>query len=244
MAYIDADFLRGNPYNLPVADYPDAEVNAQILVWQEAIDRATRQWFESRAAVVKLDGTGSDAIHFGVPIIVCNSLTINDEDTVLATDQYEVYNNRTGYPDDRHNPRIKLKRGSTRNIFTSSFGPRQFNKGRRNQTVDGTWGYTEADGSVPALIQRALALAVIEKITNPEIEDSSGSSVAPAVPTGLLIEEETDDHRQRWQPAGGSTKARAPGLLGLFDNPEILRIITLYKSPISIATPADWTIGV
>jgi hypothetical protein len=241
MPYIDADFLRANPYNLPVADYPDAEVEAAILVWQDALDRTTRQWFDERAAVVKLDGTDSDALHFGVPIITCNSLTINDQDEVLDTDFYEVYNNRTGYPDDRRNPRIKLKRGRNGSIFTGVVTSSRFYKGRRNQTIDGTWGYTEADGSTPELIKRGLALLVIEKLTDPAIAPPGGNPVAPVVPTGLLTEEETDDHRKRWDTAGGATRARKPGLLGLTNNPEVLRIIELYKSPIGVAVPADWS---
>jgi hypothetical protein len=243
MAYIAASFLRPAPYNLPASDFPDAFVESQLTVWQEILERACRQWFESRAAVIKLDGTGSDAIHFSVPIILCNSLTVNAGDDVLETEYYEVYNNRTAYPDDRRNPRIKLVQGDNRDIFRSSFGPRQFNKGRRNQTVDGTWGFTEADGSTPEAIKHALALTVIDQITNPAIEPPAGTSVSPVVPTGLIIEEETDDHRAKWEPAGGATKARPGGLAPMF-TPEVQRIITLYKSPIGIATPADWTFGV
>lgn len=241
MPYITAAFLRGAPYNLDATLYPDGDVDPQIIVWESMIDRATRQWFESRAAVVAVDGSNSDTLHFAIPLITVNDLFINDETVALDTDFYEAYTNRTGYPDDRRNPRIKLRRGRQGDIFTrDGRAGRKFLKGRRNQTIDGDWGFTEADGSVPPLIQRALALLVIEKITQPVLPAAT-SGVPPAVPTGLLIEEETDDHRQRWQPAGGATRARAGGLLGLTNNPEVLRILQLYKAPVGIATPADWT---
>lgn len=243
MAYITAAFLRPAPYNLPASEFPDTIVESQLTVWQEILERACRQWFEERAAVIKLDGTGSDALHFSVPIIVCNSLTINKGEDVLDVELYEVYNNRTGYPDDRRNPRIKLARGSGRDIFAGSFGPRQFDKGRRNQTIDGTWGFTEADGSTPEAIKHALALTVIDQLTNQAIEPPGGIGVTPAIPTGHLLEEETDDHRMKWEQAGGATKARAGGLAPLF-TAEVQRIITLYKSPIGMAAPADWTFGV
>jgi hypothetical protein len=242
MPYITAAFLRDPPYNLSVTDYPDPVVEAAILVWQQALERVCRQWFEPRAAVVRLDGTNSDTLHFAVPIITCNSLNINDELTELDTDFYEVYNNRTGWPDDRRNPRIKLRRGRDGDIFTRGSQPCQkFLKGRRNQTIDGVWGFTEDDDSTPLLIQRALALLVIEKLTQPAMPPATPPSVPPLVPTGLIIEEETDDHRIRYQPPGGTSRARNAGLLGLTNNPEVLRIITLYKAPIGMATPADWT---
>lgn len=241
MPYITAAFLRDPPYNLPVDPYTDAMVNEAIPVWESAIERVCRQWFEERDAVVRMDGNGSDTLNFAVPIIECNELRINDEEVALDTEFYEVYNNRTGYPDDRKNPRICLRRGRGGDIFSrGTFGCQKFLKGRRNQYIDGSWGYTEADGSVPPLIQRALALLVIEKLTQPSLP-LAGGTVPPAVPSGLLIEEETDDHRMRWEPAGGSTRARPAGLLGLTTNPEVLRILQLYKAPISLATPADWT---
>jgi hypothetical protein len=241
MPYITAAFLRDPPYNLSVTDYPDPVVEAAILVWQQALERVCRQWFEPRAAVVRLDGTNSDTLHFAVPIITCNSLKINDDSDALGTDFYEVYNNRTGWPDDRRNPRIKLRRGRDGDIFTRGASLSQrFLKGRRNQIIDGVWGFTEDDDTTPALIQRALALLVIEKVTHPAMPSATPPAVPPAVPTGLLIEEETDDHRMRWSQPGGSTQARAAGLLGLTNDPEVLRIISLYKAPIGIATPADW----
>lgn len=241
MPYITPADLRDAPYNLPLADYPDAVVEPQIDLWQQMLERATRQWFEEREAVVRVDGNNSDTLHFAVPIVTVNELFINDEDTALSTEYYEVYNNRTGFPDDRRNPRIKLRRGRGGDIFTRGrTGRPLFVKGRQNQTIDGVWGFTEADGSTPLLIQRALALLVIEKVTSPSLP-APGFVTPPTVPTGLLIEEETDDHRQKYAEPGGSTSARKAGLLGLTNNPEVLRIITLYKAPIAMAAPADWT---
>lgn len=242
MPYIAPAFLRDPPYNLPEDPYTDEMVEAAILVWQQALERATRQWFEERDAVVRVDGSNSDTLNFAVPIISVNEMRINDETVALDTDFYEVYNNRTQWPDDRKNPRICLRRGRDGDIFTrGTYGCAKFLKGRRNQYIDGSWGYTEEDGSTPALIQRALALLVIEKLTTPSLPPAGGGGVPPAVPSGLLIEEETDDHRMKWEPAGGSTRARPAGLLGLTTNPEVLRIITMYKAPIGLATPADWT---
>src|SRR5690606_2892954 len=96
----------------------------QINVWQQMLERATRQWFEERSATVRVDGNGSDTLFFSVPIISVNELYINDGDTVLDTEFYEVYNNRTDYPDDRRNPRIKLRPGRGSSIFTRGVSAR------------------------------------------------------------------------------------------------------------------------
>ena len=223
----------------------DADVQASIDLWQAFLERACRQWFESRAAVLEVDGTDSDTIHFPVPVITVTEVLLNNSADALNADYYKVYNNRTSYPDDRKNPRIKLiGPDSNRDIFNQpmTFGVLRFRKGRQNQRITGTWGYTESDGSTPLLIQRALILLVIEKIA-PIIPGPSGPTVPPVVPTGLLTEERTDDHSRKWQVAGGSVKARPGGLLGITNNPEVLRIIQLYKAPVAMATPAHWSMS-
>jgi hypothetical protein len=231
---------------LTVAMIPDdADVQAAIDLWQAFIERATRQWFEERPATLDVDGTDSDTIHFPVPVISVSAVYLNNSADALDTSYYRVYNNRTAYPDDRKNPRLKLiGPDSHRDIFNQPlmFGSLRFRKGRQNQRIIGTWGYTEEDGSVPLLIQRALIKLVIEKI-GPIIPGPAGPGVPPVVPTGLLVEERTDDHSRKWQAAGGSTKARPGGLLGITNDPEVLRIIQLYKAPTAMATPAHWSGG-
>ena len=241
MSYVTVQQVRDA--GLTVAMIPDdAVVQASIEMWQAFLERACRQWFEERAATLEVDGTDSDTIHFPVPVITITELNLNNSADALSSDYYRVYNNRTSYPDDRNNPRVKLiGPDSSRDIYNQpmAFGALRFRKGRQNQRIVGTWGYTEADGSTPLLIQRALILLVIEKVS-PILAGPGGPAVPPVVPTGLLVEERTDDHSRKWQAAGGSTKARPAGLLGITGNPEVLRIIQLYKAPTAMATPANW----
>ncbi len=147
----------------------DDKITSLIALCSQFLDRATRQWFESRSVTFAVDGSDSDALHFAVPILTVTSLKLNSDPNALDTDLYEVYNGRQ-MPDDRKNPRIKLVGPSThRSIYTSPMvsGRLIFRKGRRNQTIAGTFGYLEADDSTPLLIARAVTKMVVEKITHP-----------------------------------------------------------------------------
>lgn len=225
--------------------FPEGKVLSAIKVWQQVLERATRQWFDERNLVLNLDGTDCDTLHLPVPIITCDYIKINDESTELDTTKYRVYNGRL-LPDDRKNPRIKLVNDQARaDIFTAPVFGRQlkFRKGRQNQEISGTFGYVELDGSTPEAIKRALTKLVVEKLTKP-IYPAAGSSIAPPPPiVGNLLEEWTDGHKRKYGAAGGDKLPRRSGLSGITDDPEILDIIALYKAPIGMAAPAhpSWT---
>jgi len=236
--YISLSDVRAEGLDSTVAD--DAKVMAAIELWQAIIERACRQWFNPRTLILKADGTDSDALHFGVPIIDIEYLKLNNSSDELDTGLYRVYNSRS-YPDDRRNPRIKLIGSERADIYTAPLCSRlRFAKGRQNQEIKGTFGFTEEDGSTPLPIKRALLLLVIEKLTKPPYPGSSTTVTPPAI-IGGIIEEQTDEHRIRYGGAASTTgkiSDRRPGLSGITANQEILDIIKLYRAPIGIATPA------
>jgi hypothetical protein len=222
----------------------DATVTAAIAAWTQAIDRMTDPFFESRAATVDLDGTDSDTLHFGVPVITVTEIKANNSNTALDPSLYRVYNRREAPNDDRRNPRIKLVRDDdNRDIFDSpiTHGRLLFRKGRQNQQVTGTFGFTEQDGSVPFLIQHALALLVVEKLVTPVLPDPANPMPALENARGPILEELTDGHKLKFQARGGTTKAAPRGLRGITENTEIHDIIRLYKAPLRMATPANWS---
>lgn len=239
--YISLEDVR--TAGLPATVITDDVVLAAILTWQEFIDRACRQWFIPKTLTLNFDGTDSDTIHLGVPIISIDYVKLNGDTTELDTDLYKVYNGIT-YPDDRKNPRIKLIRTTKyRDIWTGGQGPLKFRKGRQNQEISGIFGYTEADGSVPAMIKRALTKLVIEKVTRPlYVDPATATTPTPPPPiVGQLIEEWTDGHTLKWAQQGGVLTTRAPGLTGITNDQEILDIIRLFRAPIGIATPNSWS---
>jgi hypothetical protein len=237
--YISIQDIRDQ--GLLEADYDDETVLAAIEMWQAFIDRACRQWFNPRSLILSVDGTDSDTLHFGVPIISISYIKINDSTTELDTSLYKVYNRLNDFS-DRWNPRIKLVNSlEYTDIFTAPITGRSliFRKGRQNQVISGVFGYVEDDNSPPKLIQRALTKLVIEKLTTP-LYSTSGFSTGTIPPIlGNILEEWTDGHKIKYSAPGGTTKPIAQGLRGITNDPEILNILKLYKAPIGCATQAN-----
>lgn len=359
--YITVQQLRDEGITAVIA--ADSKVLDSIRTWQEILDRACRQWFESRTLTLSVDGSDSGVLFFGVPIISIDYLKLNGATAALDTSLYKVYSSRS-YPDDRHNPKIKLIGDQLRDIYTAplNVGRLKFLLGRQNQEIKGAFGYIEdsvaahgaiqfvakanlidgevfvlddgvndavtfhfdvggtyipsggyddenvrvdvsgdttvdnvaaraktainvatalditagvietggllrlendtsgvagnqtitetvvnadfvvygmAGGAVPRAITRALIKLVIEKLTHPMY---GGSSVTPSPSAlGAILMEKTDGHSIKYGPAGGGFTPRKPGLSGITSDPEILDIITLYRAPIGVATPAQWS---
>lgn len=222
----------------------DATIFASILMWQQVLERVTRQWFRPITVELYLDGTDSDTLHLPVPIISLEYLYINEDPTVLEAARYKVYNGRL-LPDDRKNPRIKLvdSYGYERDIYTAPDRTRRsrFHKGRQNQRLKGVFGYVEADGSTPLLIKRAMLKLVIGDLSNPLVPGAGAGLTPPPITMGIVREEVTDGHSIKFDVAGGELKPRAAGLSGLINDPEVQQIVKLYKAPIGMATPPNPT---
>lgn len=240
--YISVSDVRAAGVNMDPPD--DATIQSAICLWQQVLERVTRQWFRPIATSFRLDGTDSDALHLPVPIISIDELRINDSEDALGADRYRVYNG-TLLPDDRKNPRIKLRDnwGYQRDIYTAPdrTSRARFFKGRQNQYVSGVFGYVEPDGSTPAMIKRALLKLVIKALATPLVGGGSSGLIPPPLTSGVVSEEWTDGHKIKWQISGGELKPKAPGLSGLIDDPEVQMIVKLYKSPIGMAAPANPT---
>ena len=150
--YVTVQQLRDEGITATIA--ADAKVLDAIRTWQEILDRACRQWFESRTLTLLVDGSDSDTLFFGVPIISITHLKLNGATTALDTDLYRVYSSRS-YPDDRHNPRIKLIGDELRDIYTAplSYGRLKFLLGRQNQEIKGAFGYIEDNVAAHGAVQ-------------------------------------------------------------------------------------------
>jgi len=240
--YISVDDVRAAGVNTDPPD--DATIFASIQLWQQVLERVTRQWFRPIAIEMHLDGTDSDTLHIAVPIISIEELRLNNDDTPLEAGRYRAYTGRQ-LPDDRKNPRIKLVDSFSydRDIYTASDrqGRSRFHMGRHNQFVKGVFGYVEPDGSTPLLIQRALLKLVVKDLATPIVPGSVPGLIPPPITSGIVQQEVTDGHSIKYQTAGGDLKPRAAGLSGLIDDPEVQMIVKLYKAPIGMATPPNPT---
>lgn len=243
--YITVEQVRAAGLSSTTAD--DATVVAAIELWQEVIDRFCRQWFEPRIGDFYIDGTDSDTIFLSVPIISVAELYLNGSPTPLEQSYYRVYNGRGGPSDDRRNPRIALSGGyGHRDIYNAPVGgSTRFSKGRGNQRIIGIFGFTEADGSAPLAIQRALTKLVIQKVTAPIYVDPNsatpGIAIAPAPLTnsGIVIEEWTDWHRLKYANVGDTLPVRSDNMGDVIGDAEVRGLLKLYRAPIAIAAPSQ-----
>jgi hypothetical protein len=216
--YVTIQDLRDE--GIPETELGDDRALILLEGWQQWIERKTEQWFIPKDLEMYLDGNGSRVLWLPVPIISVTSLYANDDfDTAVDSDSYVVYNRY--FPDDRRNPRIKLKR-STGNIYTS-ITTGKFVAGDQNQMIDGRFGFIEEDGTVPYAIRRAIMLLV--NMTKEEMGDEEIS----ALDRGRVIEEVTDRHRIKYADIWNSI--RSWNSIGIT---EVDQAIKLYRRVINV----------
>lgn len=218
--------------------YPDLLVQGAIDLSSQYIERATRQWFESRSLTVRMDGNDSDRLFLPVPVISISELYINDRfeaANLLPAADYVVYNGRS-FPDDRKNPKVELvnQRRSIFQVPALQFGKRIFMKGKRNQKMVGTFGYTEADGTTPLLIKRACKKMTLRFV---EILASSGTGTSGSSNSGSIIGESTDGHFIQY--ALQSSLGINGATMGISKDGEVEQILALYRAPLAIAVPGS-----
>jgi len=197
------------------------EFHALRLMAMQTVDLYTGQWFNKRTLTVEIEGNNSHMLHFGVPIIEITSLKINDSEDEYDTNAYKVYNSRI-LPDDRRNPKIKIvSRGYS--IYTYMGTKTVFYKGRFS-TIEGSFGFLEADGSTPDLIKWATAKIVMNELTR-DISASGSSAV--------IKKEKTDLHEIEYET--GSNTSQSAGLQSkLTGDDSVDRILLMYKAPFAI----------
>lgn len=202
---------------IPVDELSDDRAEFLIEGWSRFIDRMTGNYFYENEAELLLDGNGTRVMHLPTPIVELTALYINDDFVnAVSTSDYTVYNRE--FPDDRKNPRVKMK-NQEGSIFSSS-SSRIFEVGDQNQKFVGKFGFLEPDGSVPFLIQRAvlvLVLATGELKSDSEIDQMK---------IGLKTEEVTDRHRVRFADLWKDLSAWSP--TGFREVDEAIR---LYRRP-------------
>lgn len=217
----------------------DSVVQAKLDQWSQFVDEATKQWFEPRAVTLMLDGNNSRTLFLPVPIITVTALYMNSDFTnVISPNLYAVYNRQDAARDDRRNPMIKLA-GSGLGVFDAADFRRgmAFCIGEQNQKVVGTFGFTESDGSTPKLIKRAVLKLAIK-----ELQGGGGTlwnqvgNGGPAAGGGVVASETTDGHTISYNAF--SIAPSKPGLNGITNDPEVDRILDMYRAPLKIAATA------
>lgn len=214
----------------------DDVIQPKLDRWSRFIDDATRQWFESRALTLDLDGNDSRVLFLPVPIIKLDSLYMNSDFTnVVDPKLYAAYSRKDAARDDRRNPMIKLA-GAGLGVFDAPDFRRgsMFVKGEQNQRLVGTFGFIEEDGTTPVLIKRAVL-----KLTIKELQGSGNGQLWNQVGNGpstqgTVTSETTDGHSITYN-AFQYTPMK-PGLNGITNDAEVDNIIMLYRGPWKITS--------
>ena len=209
MAYCTIAEIRAEGFT--AAQFDDARVQSMIDLATIIIDKITRRFFEPRDKVITVDGKGTPDLLLNDPIISITEVKIRSQnitgsDTIVDTDEFEVYNRHLTQnlqdPDDRDNPKLGLIRFTNDQLARTRFraglifGAEFWPFGVQNVSIDGRFGYTEfdtsepIDGITPPLIKRACLL-----ITASNLETFAQSINNP---TGNVVMEKVRDQTIRY----------------------------------------------
>jgi len=206
MAYDDyATLAEVRSAGLSASDASDAEVQELLLYANQLVEKITKQFFIEKTGSVTFDGTNSRMLHLPFPVHTVTALYLNENTTALDSSYYTVHDKRSGSDiiDDRKNPKIVLNNNGQDSIYTK-LDNRHFYKGY-DQTIAGTWGYVEQDGSTPVAINRIVISIVM--LNYKSLFDTYGSGlVTMEPPTGAVRRERTDDHEIEFYQSPQHTK--------------------------------------
>jgi hypothetical protein len=178
------------------------------------IDQVTGWFFEPRVATYRLDGHGTPSLEPPVPPIRLSRLTIDGSRMQRDASHLQI----VGAPVEPgfDAPRLTLLDG------------RRFSRGTANVVVQGTWGYTEDNGTLtgrtPLAIRRACILLVLRWL--PLMGDADDA--AEARDRWRIIAEKTRDQSYRLDRPGD------PG--PLTGDPEIDRILMRFRRPAGLGS--------
>jgi hypothetical protein len=209
---------------------PDPPTDAQALILLERasqlVESLTGNFFEERSGTFIFDGSNSHLMLVPHPIVSVTSLTINNDETALEDTEYRVYDGNQMPRDDRFNPKIELRRNETPSIFTGGVTQSVFKRGY-DQTIEGSFGFLEPDGTVPAVINECV-IAIVMTTWQDLFTRFSSTYRGGGSLSGPLKREKVDDHElEFWQPNTGGTDT------GLVVPDYIHTRLKLYRAPLA-----------
>ena len=178
------------------------------------VDRETGWWFEPRDLELLLSGRGTPSLEPPAPTIHLTAMHIDRVSKRIDADALLIVGAPVRFvPFD---PRITRRHG---HVFPHGVG---------NVVLDGTFGYTEADGTplgrTPAPIRRVVMRLVLGLL--PRLTDASASS--EAWDRWRIVAEITRDQSVRYSPVA-DILLRDAAL-----DPELASILSRYARPIGL----------
>ena len=228
-------------HGLSLADATDSRLEALIVEAQAYVEFSCQQAFRPVASTLRLQGGASDRLFLGTAIVAVDWLKANSSTTEVTRSTLAVAFapiDRTSAscfrPDPRRQPTISIAaRESVFGVGLRRGG--RFEAGRLNQKLKGVFGFLEADGKVPALIERAATLLVYATAVAFVVGDNPGVA-------GPISSKTIDSFSISYADAGTSGAATASRALAR--SREVEEILTGYRAPIGLGSPDPLTRGV
>lgn len=231
MSYATLQDLRDA--GMTAQQLPDPKAQAALDLASRYIDRMTGRWFEPRTQTIRLDGHGTPTLFLGAPIIAITQVVAGTGHNLagvppISLTNVVVYNRHLQgltSPDDREDPRLVLEGteywvgGPTHWGGPQEYVGAKWPRGRQNIEVQGSFGYTDYDGTAtgktPDLIKRACVLIALRFAPAP-----ASAGYQDAIARHRLLSERTRD--QSYQLAALLTQGAWTG------DPEIDGILAGY----------------
>jgi hypothetical protein len=238
--------FRGIPYRslvtpasirglgLDAVEFPDATLESLMIEAQAVLEDSCRQMFRPFFQTVRIQGNDANRLFLYQPIIGIDEVVPNRSDMpvdpqVLAINFERVDGAIPFRPnkDARRNPYVSYR--GRNSVYTptwpSSTGV--FPVGRLNNSISGVFGFLEADGTVPILLQKAARILVYRTA----IVWQAGPINSPA---GPMTSKTVDRHSVSYANTGGSENAYTSSLL---KSKDVQEIVQRYKNPVSLGSP-------
>ena len=206
----------------------DADLKAALKRAVSAFESATGRFFVLRTGQIGLNGTGAPRISLPCSVVsadqggdsVTSVVVGAPTDDALDADAYTVNDGAGLKPHDpRDLPFVELVSGASILVGDPAWRASTiFPRGHRNIWVTGDFGYLEADGTTPPLVQKAIALLSIRELTAGDDEDGREDAWR-----GSLVSEQTQGRSY--------TRGLHGTGAGLTLDREIDQIIAHYRSP-------------
>ena len=191
------------------------------------IDEQTGQFFNSRAAIVKLEGNNTPTMWFPVPIIDIQELLPNSSTQSLdegVDGGFIAFKGRAEPQDDRRNPRIKLNLSVGQDsIFTTGSAIGGIFVKQSLTKITGDFGFLEPDGSTPALIRRATTILAAKEINSPAASASATTGTGPVKRTKVDLHE-----KEFFELKSATARGSLSGI------PEVDQIISRFRTAIRL----------
>lgn len=232
--YVSPDEVRAE--GLTDAQATDKRLENLIERAQSYVEDKTQNLFRPVHQELRLSGQNNDRTFLNWPVVGIesvkanwsDSVNVSDSSLVVAFNRSDLAHTYRPNPDHRRNPYIAFVGGRS-SIFAPRVPSDRFAGGSLNQLVSGVWGFLESDGTVPRMIREAMVRLIFASSVSLAVPTSGSGPVGPL--KSLLVD---GSNRMEWAvPVALQSRS------ALSTSKEVEEILQMYRTPISLGSPAS-----